>query len=159
MATLLPDSGVLDYFESIMKNFIVDRLSSTKDWWNACIPPEIRSDALERYEFAQKTNDVLNKPTYDKVDYLSFDSYGKIMLRKDNWKNYFEAVFIDKTIFDYKMRIIQSLRNDIRHGRPIDKVNSLRLRIHCYDVLSQIHETGPSEGGQRSILAEKLGLD
>ncbi len=158
MADELVDQHVLDYFESDMKKFIVERLSNTKNWWDSCIPPEIRRDASERHADAKKINDILNKPDYGPVDYLNFDSYGKIILRRDNWRNYFESIFVDKMILEYKMRIIQSLRNDIRHGRKVDAVNSIRLRLHCYDIISQIHETGQFDDDQRVSLAKKLGL-
>ena len=47
-------------------------------------------------------------------------AYGKIITKKDNWKNYFECIFIEKQVLEYKMRIILSLRNDVRHGRVLD---------------------------------------
>lgn len=159
MVDKLPDSQVLDYFETVMKDFLVGRLSRIKDWWDACIPPEIREDASQRHERAKKTNDVLNKPDYRAVDYINFDGYEKIISRKDNWRDHFEEVFLDKPIFEHKMRVILSLRNDIRHGRSLDEINSIRLRLHCYDVLSQIHETGqPVGAGKRADMVTKLGF-
>lgn len=152
------NSGVLDYFEGIMKDFIVERLSHVKNWWNACVPPEIREDASQRHGRAKKINDILNKPDYGIVEYLNFDGYEKIISRKDNWKDHFEDVFLDKTIFEYKMRVILSLRNDVRHGRVLDEINSIRLRLHCYDILSQIQETRNSDAHDRQLMVQKLGF-
>ena len=158
MADPADDSDVLDYFERSVKDFIVDRLSHTDDWWNACIPPEMRRDASERHRRASKINDLLNKPDYVAVDYLNFDGYEKIISRRDNWKNRFEAVFLDKRIFKYKMMVLQSLRNDIRHGRQLDEINSTRLRLHCYDILSQVYEARGYSRARRRAMTKKLGF-
>ncbi len=158
MAGPVDDSRVLDYFEASMREFLLERFSHVDDWWNACIPPEVREDAARRHENAKKINDVLNKPDYELIDYLNFDGYGRIISRRDNWRNHFEAVFLEKTVFDYKMRVILSLRNDIRHGRRLDEINSTRLRLHCYDVLAQIFEARHSGTDERHAMMVKLGF-
>lgn len=158
MTDRLDNSQLLDYFETIVQDFIIERLSSVPNWWNSCIPPEIRKNASQRYEGAKKVNNILNKPDYEVTEYINFDGYGKIISRRDNWKAYFEEVFLDKSIFEHKMQIILSLRNDIRHGRQLNAVNSLRLRLHCYDILSQIYETIQPDTYDRNSMLQKLGL-
>ena len=128
-------------------------------WPVLCIPQEIRNHADKRHEDAKKMSDVLNKPTYEVWHYINFDGYGRIIAKKDNWKSHFESVFIDKQIFEHKMRIILSLRNDVKHGRDLDHINSLRLRIHCYDILSQIYEKDNSLQYDRNSLIANTGLD
>ena len=158
--TEIPDnSATLNYFEDTMKNFIVEKLSHIENWWNSCIPQEIRKDASQRHERDKKINDVLNKPNYEVIDYINFDGYEKIILRRDNWRDHFERVFLDKTVFGYKMRVVLSLRNDIRHGRGLDEINNTRLRLHCYDILSQIHESMHDGSYNSDALAEKLGFE
>ena len=158
MNTKPDDSQVLDYFEVTVKTFIIKRLSDTDNWWNALIPPEIRDDAFNRYMQASNLNDILNKPDYKIEEYLNFDGYEKIMSRRDNWRDYFETVFVEKSVFVYKMHIILSLRNDIRHGRKLDRINRIRLRLHCYDILSQIKESDKQNVCDYNAIAEKLGL-
>ena len=158
MVDKLHDSQILDYLETTVKDFITERLSSTDNWWNACIPPEIRQDTDQRYQRAKKINDVLNKPEYGMIEYLNFDCYERIISRKDNWQKYFEEVFHEKMIFEYKMRIILSLRNDVRHGRSLNHINRIRLRLHCYDILSQIYESGKSDADDHDTLVKKLDL-
>ncbi len=149
---------ILDYFEATMKGFIVQRFSGTDRWWDQHIPPEVREDAAQRHAAAKKLNDLLNKPEYDMVEYLNFDGYEKIIARKDNWRSHFEPVFLDKTVFVYKMRVIQSLRNDIRHGRDLDSVNWIRLKLHCYDILAQVYESGYEGADDHDTMIKKLGL-
>lgn len=158
MTDRLDNSQLLDYFETIVKDFIIERLLPIQNWWNTCIPPEIRKNASQRYEGAKKVNDILNKPDYKITEYINFDGYEKIISRRDNWKAYFEEVFLDKPIFEHKMRIILSLRNDIRHGRQLNEVNSLRLRLNCYDILSQIYEAIRPDTYDRNAMLQKLGF-
>lgn len=56
------------------------------------------------------------------------------------------------------MTVIQSLRNDVRHGRRLDRVNEIRLKLHCYDILSQIYEVEKPKTFSHSRLAKKIGL-
>lgn len=155
---LSSNSRVLDYFESNMRGLITEQLSDVKNWWKACIPHEIGKDATARYESARKLNNVLNKPDYGPIDYLNFDEYERIITKRDNWKKYFEGVFLDKSIFMHKMRVILSLRNDVRHGRLLDEINSIRLRIHCYDVLAQIYESRDTDDADLDAMAHRLGF-
>lgn len=159
MTDKLPNPQVLNYFETVLREFITERLSNTENWWNACIPPEVREDTTKRYEAAKKSNDLLNKQDYTLMQYLNFDNYGRIIARRDNWRNYFEEVFLEKTLFEYKIRIIQSLRNDVRHARPLNHINRLRLRLHCYDILSQIYESGKPGADGHDVLTKKLDLE
>lgn len=158
MAGRTSDSQILDYFEAAMKGLIIRIFSDTEGWWDRRVPHRVREEAAQRHRQASSMNDVLNKPAYGMIDYINFDGYERIIVRRDNWREYFERIFLVKQVFDYKIRVVQSLRNDIRHGRRLDAVNRIRLRLHCYDMLSQIHEAGllDADGG---TLVERCGLD
>lgn len=159
MAKYLDDSQLLDYFEKIVKDFIVETISNTNNWWAEYIPQQIREEASQRYQRSKKISNVLNKEDYEIIHYINFDSYEKIISRKDNWRKHFEDIFVEKGIFEYKMQIILSLRNDIRHGRSLNVINKIRLRLHCYDIISQIFEAKDSDGQNfRKELMQKLGF-
>ena len=150
-------SDILDAFEHLLRSFIVDALSSVKNWEKSCLPDDVRRDAEERHRREQKMNDILNKPERSMFDYVNFDAYQRIITKRDNWQGHFEPVFKDKAVFSYKMDIIRSVRNDVRHARDLDSVNSLRLRLHCYDIISQIYEL-QRPNFRRSSLKKKFGL-
>lgn len=152
------DSQILDYFEKVMKSFVKQRLSNVDNWFDKCIPPEIREDMSQRYERAKKMDDLLNKPTYDIIEYMNFDGYERIISRRDNWNAYFKDVFLDNYIFAYKMRVMLSLRNDIRHGRQLNTINRVRLRLHCYDILAQVYESGADNADDHNTMIRKLGM-
>jgi len=158
MPSRLHDATVLGKFEESLKNFIVGRLSNTDNWWNVCIPQHVRTTTNERFKRAQKANDYLNKPEFDVTDYLDFDAYESIITKKDNWKKYFADVFIDVSIFKHKMLVLLSLRNDVMHGRTLNQINKIRLRLHCYDLLSQIYGNQESQMDDDALL-RMLGLD
>lgn len=158
MANRLSNSDVLDYFEDSIKNVILKEISSEKNWEKMCLPPDVRDDANSKLERTGKLNDLLNKPAYTLMDFVTFDSYERIISRKDNWQKYFEKMFLDIRIFKYKMDIILSLRNDVRHRRHLDIVNEIRLRLHCYDILAQVFESSRPANFKHSKLAKKLGL-
>lgn len=64
-----------------------------------------------------------------------------------------------KSVFDHKIMVIQSLRNDVRHGRKLDGVNRIRLRLHCYDILSQVREAGLLDEADDEAPVGRCGLD
>lgn len=156
-ATGPSSSEVLDAFEPLLRNFIVERLSSVEGWEGACLPGDVRRAAEQRHQHEKKMNDVLNKPDHSMFDYVNFDAYERIITRRDNWRNHFEPVFRRKDVFSYKMEIIRSVRNDARHARDLDYVNRLRLRLHCYDIISQIYES-QRPNFRRASLKRKFGL-
>lgn len=158
VASVLDNSQILDYLESELRGFILRCFSSVENWENACLPPEIRTDAADRLKREQNLANILNKPQYSLMDYVNFDAYMRIIMRRDNWRNHFERVFVARNIFEYKMTVIQSLRNDVRHGRRLNRINEIRLRLHCYDILAQIYEIEKPKTFRHSYLAKKLGL-
>ena len=44
------------------------------------------------------------------------------------------------------------------HGQALDAANSLRLRLHCYDILSQIREAQDENWSDRNALLGMLGI-
>lgn len=100
MAAAFDNSRVLDYLESELRRFIIRCISSVKNWENACLPQSVMKDASERRKRTQSIDNVLNKPDYTLMDYINFDAYMSIMTRRDNWRNYFESVFLEK-IYSY----------------------------------------------------------
>ncbi len=160
MTCKMHDATVVGKFEESLRNFVVERLSNADNWWTACIPQHVRAAADDRFRRAQKANNYLNKPDFDVTDYLNFDDYESIITKKDNWKKHFADVFIDERVFRHKMDTLLSLRNDVMHGRTLNQINKLRLRLHCYDLLSQIHENPKQERRiENDDLLRMLGLD
>lgn len=164
----MDDTLVVSRFEKSIKKFVVDRLSDAyDDWWTSGVTGTMRQQAEVRLSATKTLNKVLGKPDYGKADYLGFDAYGKIIMRRDNWRKVFGPIFHDKPIFQHKMRIILSLRNDVMHNKPLDPINRLRLRLHCYDIALLMAGAGDEDGQalhgpvirrRRTALQQKYGL-
>ena len=164
----MDDVVVVARFEKSIREFVVDRLSSAHgDWWTSRVPATLRQSAAERHASTRTLNGILGKPDRVEADYLGFDAYEKIISRRDNWREVFGPVFQDKPIFQHKMKIILSLRNDVMHHKPLDRINSLRLRLHCYDIAMLMAGAsgeggeaprGPSVARRRTALLQKYGL-
>ena len=168
LACGMDDALVVSRFEKSIKKFVVARLSDAyDDWWMSGVTSTLRQHAEARHKATKTLNKVLGKPDYGRADYLGFDAYGKIILRRDNWRRVFGPIFHDKPVFQHKMRIILSLRNDVMHNKPLDPINRLRLRLHCYDIALLMadagDEAGPARPGpairrRRAALQQKYGL-
>ena len=164
----MDDAAVVARFEKSIREFVVGRLSADRaDWWASRVPAALRQDAAARHASTMTLNRVLGKPDHAEADNLGFDAYERIIARRDNWREVFEPVFHDKPVFQYKMRIILSLRNDVMHHKPIDRINSFRLRLHCYDIALLMASAGdggdgaprgPSVARRRAALQQKYGL-
>ena len=164
----MDDAAVVLRLENSLKAFIKSRLSGVyDDWWKSGVPHNLRKAAEDRRKSTEPLNRALGKPRHDAFDYLGFDSYEKIILRRDNWRTVFAPVFHDKPLIQHKLRIILSLRNDVMHNKPLDPVNRLRLRLHCYDIASLIAGADDGDGlaparpaarRRRAALQQKYGL-
>lgn len=144
----MDDATVVARFENSIREFVVDRLSSADgNWWTSRVPAALRQAAAARHASTRTLDRVLGKPDRAEADYLGFDAYEKIIARRDNWREVFGPVLHDKPVFQHKMRVVLSLRNDVMHHKPLDLINSLRLRLHCYDVALLMAGAGGDEGG------------
>ena len=74
---------------------------------------DVRENVRQRHEGAVNLNDVLNKPNFEMEEYFNF---ARIISKRGNWRNYFEDVFVEKAIFEYKMscRIVYQKRHKAR---------------------------------------------
>ena len=162
------DTLVVSRFEKSIKKFVVGCLSNAyDDWWASGVTGAMRQQAEARLDATKTLNKVLGKPDHSRADYLGFDAYGKIIMRRDNWRRVFGPIFHDKPVFQHKMRIILSLRNDVMHNKPLDPINRLRLRLHCYDIALLMAGAGDEDGRalpgpvlrrRRTALQQKYGL-
>lgn len=164
----MDDTAVVARFEKSIREFVVGRLSAAHgDWWTSRVPAALRQNAASRHASTKALNRVLGKPDHAEADCLGFDAYEKIIARRDNWREIFGPILHDKPVFQHKMRIILSLRNDVMHHKPLDRINSIRLRLHCYDIAALMAGAGDEGGGaprgpsvarRRAALLQKYGL-
>ena len=77
---------------------------------------------------------------YPLICYVDFTDYGKIILRKDNWRDVFEKIFKDKTILQAKLRELEPIRNDIAHNRKLNVEQFEILKLYSKHIIRCIEE-------------------
>jgi len=122
---------VLDEVERTARKCIKSSLVKiSKNWWIERIPPDIKQRAEER----QKKDELKR----DLIQYLDFADYVKIITRRDNWREKFQAIFRDKEIITARFRELEPIRNAVRHGRKLTQEQREKLRVIYRDILRQV---------------------
>lgn len=130
---------LLQRLERALRDFIVDELSSaSEDWWKERIPSDIRDNTERRRESREKPSPWDDSGDHRPIDYVDFPDYGKILLRKDNWRDTFKHHFQDKTVLQAKLRELQPIRNDVAHSRDLTDKQRQKLRLHAEEILDCI---------------------
>jgi hypothetical protein len=125
---------ILDELENAIRKCIkmnLERLS--KNWWIERIPPDIRQKAEER----QKKDEMKR----ELIQYLDFADYVKIIIKRDNWRESFQAIFKDRELIVAKFKELEPIRNAVRHGRRLTMEEREKLKVFSRDIIRQILAT------------------
>lgn len=139
--TSLECYNLIANFESEMREFIKKELSAKfgENWWNECIPKEIRSkcEIRAQEEFSKKGRQT------DHVDCLEFPHYDWIITDERNWNEVFKKFFRKKELFKGQFEILKDIRNLVMHSRevnPQQKINAASaIRILRPQMHSQLN--------------------
>lgn len=66
--------------------------------------------------------------------YMSFSDYSKVISKKDNWREAFEAVFRDPEWVRVVLRELERTRNDVAHNRDLSERQLKFLRLYTDDI-------------------------
>jgi len=115
--------SLLDSFESELRRFIESKLKLAygDDWWERCIPKNIRDKAEKILE-----EEIKNGETVSKLDGLQFSHYEQIICDTQNWK-VFQVIFGDKNVLMGHLRTIVEIRNRVAHNREITLDDKIKL--------------------------------
>lgn len=103
----------LQRFESQLRRFIDKRMERTfgPSWIKQRIPGEMRSNWLNK----QKQDPDLQ--CWPLIAYADFTDYVIIITRNDNWRDLFEAVFVNKSSVQESFRRLYPIRLATMHSR------------------------------------------
>ena len=124
----------LHKFESQLRKFI-DRIMETTfgpDWIKHRIPDDMKRRWLERQR--QETN----KQRWPLIAYADFTDYTIIITKRDNWRDLFEAIFIDQNSVQESFRRLHPIRLTTMHSRYITQDDELYLYVETKRILSVI---------------------
>lgn len=114
------DYAALRTLEKILRRHIESKLGEISgDWWKERIPPDVRENAEER-----KMTEEIPWPWYPKKDrplvcYVDFADYGKIILRRNNWRDAFKRTFGSIAQIQASLERLEPIRNTIAHNRAL----------------------------------------
>jgi hypothetical protein len=133
--------GIVKNLETQLRLFIEGKLSTKSvKWWSQRVPEDVRTNA----EIRKQKNDR-QWPWYESYDepimaYVDFADYLKIIIRADNWNEFFRDVFREQELISAKFKELNPIRNKIAHSRDLTEQDTRRLRIHAEDILISIQK-------------------
>ncbi len=127
---------LISEFEQKVRGFIKIQLEKSygEDWWNQCIPQDVKEMAEKRKSNKRK---VEPKREYNVLDFHNFFDYNNIMLNKKNWNNVFKGFFHEKYVVQAPFEKLSNIRNDIAHNRFIEE-DYERCKTYIEDILKFI---------------------
>ncbi len=72
--------------------------------------------------------------------FVDFADYTKIIIREDNWKDFFVPIFRDIESISTKVRDLEPVRNDIAHSREISRHAREKLEIYALEIVAAIQK-------------------
>jgi hypothetical protein len=131
--------GLITDLEELLRDWVAQELTcrDAENWWKALVPPDIRERAEARWQESAGP-DGPPPATSGYMKYLDFSDYMPIMLRKDNWKSIFSAVFTSPEWITSRLEELLPIRNNIAHSRTVSDDELLHLRLYASDLRSAI---------------------
>jgi len=132
---------LINLLEVKIRELIVKFLATQENWWTT-LPQDIQDNAKWREEKDSKNQKIMRMNKHAKIDQIDFEDLGKIISKKDFWKNHFKDIFLDEKQILTKLKEISTIRNQIAHSKSISKDNEQRIRIYCKDIFELIKNSG-----------------
>jgi len=137
---------IIAQIEKNLREFIRENLKSYygEKWWRMGVPDKIRKDvAIKKEEDPEGENK-------DKIEYLDFKDYHKIITMQKNWNNIFKQYFVigkvknKEKLTSWVSKIIP-IRIEVMHSRDIDK-NQLKQLREYYRTFTNIYNEWKKKG-------------
>lgn len=129
----LPD--ILRKLEISLRRSIEHHLSRTaSDWWNTCIPRDVRILAESRKKRRETIWSWYPPTSTNNMDYLDFSDYRKIIMLQTNWNQCFKQIFSSLSFIEAKLSELEPIRHDIVHSRKLSLRAIDKLRIYSEDI-------------------------
>lgn len=94
-------------------------------WWKRSVPEAVRQACEERKQRSEKPFESVHHP----IQYAYTDDLKMIIIKGDNWKAVFGAIFYDKMEIEVCFNWVIEVRNCVAHTRPISEDQYKRLVV------------------------------
>lgn len=132
-----PEFVIISEFETELRRAIVDALGAVgADWWAARVPEDVRTGA-EGLRTREVDAGLL--PRAGLIDYVEFEDYKKIILKRDNWREVFTSIFAQEDFISSRLADLSAIRNVVMHsGRSLTDDEKAKLEMFTREVLNKI---------------------
>ena len=122
--------------ENHLRDLIVQRLIQIEGnrWIKRRVPENIRTSWNERIEKER----ILRRKIFRPIDYADFADLMHIICRRDNWREVFQAVFINKNELQVSFGRLIPIRNAVGHSRPLSRSDVLILVSESTRILASL---------------------
>jgi hypothetical protein len=139
-----PQRRMLDAYDLLfnLERQIRDSLSEAmvtrfgQDWVKHRVPGELHQQWKEKRAAALKNGET----EHPILDYSDFTDYVRIIIRKDNWEDVFEAAFHNKTDIQISFQRLYPIRLCTMHARTITKEDFLVLLVEKKRILKALQK-------------------
>lgn len=109
---------VLMNLELGLRGFIEQKLVNLNGpkWWRQRVPGTVCDECEGRKRDKEKPHG----PSHDPISYAHVHDLKVMIVRKDNWREVFQAYFIDKKQIELMFDWVSAVRDSVAHYRPID---------------------------------------
>lgn len=126
---------VLKNLESELREFIQDKLQGiSKNWWDERVPQDVRKSAEDRRESKTSLWPWTVQENLHPIHYINFPEYSKIITKRDNWREVFSELFVDREIIAAKLRELEPVRNKIAHMRDLSESEISKLKLYSTEI-------------------------
>lgn len=117
-----------EYLRELVKSVLAEGIAEKNsgiDWWDT-VPQDVK-DYVKDLEEQEDTKKWMALNPRGKASLLTLPQLLRIIDEKDNWKNYFEDVLLDRALVG-QARILVHLRNNICHMSDISGDEIKRIK-------------------------------
>ena len=104
------------------------------DWIKQRVPPDVHMKWHKR----QDEDRAACRPVFEAIQYADFMDLQKVIVRKDNWRDVFRAIFQSREDIIVSFTRLHPVRKALAHSRSLSKLDVLTLVSETSRVLSRL---------------------
>ena len=116
---------ILNELEQRLRQVVERRLKnlSGSNWGKQRVPQTVR----ERWLVRQQEDRTDGRPVYADIQYADFMDLAHVITRRDNWREVFQSIFVDRNDIAVSLRRLHPVRKALAHSRPLGRADVLIL--------------------------------
>lgn len=158
----LPENNLYVYqllynIEVGLREFIVETCSKElgEQWWKQRMPSDVKDNAKKGLE-AERAIKWSELIPYHIIYYTDFPDLKKIIIKGDNWKDFFQAIFQRDDILKNTLSELEPIRNKVAHNRKITQGEVVIVESAYHKIITSIGESYFFELTKKCSLAEDI---